>query len=176
YDDEVWIERLELPQFVKIGENYEASAIISALKPGSGKLVLEENGQQIAELDVKYETGKTRINIPIYLGGAGYYEYKAIIKPTEGTDHLEENNTAVSYIFVEGEGKALLVTDPLGNPQDHVALAKAIQEGERSVEIMDAYDFPSDALSLMPYDCVIFCNVPQDAFDTVKLQALHDAV
>lgn len=176
YDDEVWIERLELPQFVKIGENYEASAIISALKAGTGKLVLEENGQQIAELDVKYEAGKTRINIPIYLRGAGYYEYKAIIKPAEGTDHLEENNTAVSYIFVEGEGKALLVTDPLGNPQDHQALAKAIQEGERAVEIMDAYDFPSDALSLMPYDCVIFCNVPQDAFDTVKLQALHDAV
>lgn len=176
YDDEVWIERLELPQFVKIGENYQASAIVSALKAGSGKLLLEENGQQIADLDVKYEAGKTRINIPIYLRGAGYYEYKAVIKPTDGTDHLEENNTAVSYIFVEGEGKALLVTDPLGNPADHESLVKAIQEGERAVEIMDAYDFPSDALSLMPYDCVIFCNVPQDAFDTVKLQALHDAV
>jgi len=176
YDDEVWIERLELPQFVKIGENYVASAIISALKPGEGKLVLEENGQQIAELDVKYDAGKTRINIPIYLRGAGYYEYRAIIKPADGTDHLEENNTAVSYIFVEGEGKVLLVTDPLGNPADHESLQKAILEGERAVEIMDAYDFPSDALSLMPYDCVIFCNVPQDAFDTVKLQALHDAV
>ena len=176
YDDEVWIERLELPQFVKIGENYEASAIISALKPGAGTLVLEENGQQIAELDVEYQAGKTRLNIPIYLRGAGYYEYKAIIKPKEGTDHLEENNTAVSYIFVEGEGKALLVTDPLGEQQDYESLARAIQEGERAVEIMDAYDFPSDALSLMPYDAVIFCNVPQDAFDTVKLQALHDAV
>lgn len=176
YDDEVWIERLELPQFVKIGENYVASAIISALKAGTGKLVLEENGQPIAELDIKYQAGKSRINIPIYLRGAGYYEYKAIVKPADGTDHLEENNTAVSYIFVEGEGKALLVTDPLGDPQDYESLARAIQEGERAVEVMDAYDFPSDALSLMPYDCVIFCNVPQDAFDTVKLQALHDAV
>lgn len=176
YDREVWIERLELPQFVKIGENYEASVVVSSLQPGRGQLLLEENGQQIAELDVEYTAGKTRINIPIYLRAAGYYEYRAVIRPPQGEDHLTENNAAVSYIYVEGEGKALLVTDPQGNPRDWEDLARAIREGERAVDVMDAYDFPSDPLSLMPYDCIIFCNVPQDAFDTIKLQALHGAV
>src|SRR5690606_22419492 len=116
---------------------------------------------QIAEDDVEYDAGKTRINIPIYLRAPGYYEYRAIIRPEDGRDHLSENNEAVSYIYVEGEGKVLLVNDPQGNPQDWEDLARAIREGERAVEVQDAYDFPSDALSLMPYDCVIFCNVPQ---------------
>jgi uncharacterized membrane protein len=176
YKEEVWVERLELPQFVKIGENYEASVVLSSLQAGKGKVVLEENGQQYAEVDVEYQPGKNRIDIPIYLRAPGYYEYKATVRPADGADHLQENNEAVSYIYVEGEGKALLVKDPLGNEADHQALAQAIRDGERAVEVVDAYDFPRDALSLMPYDCVIFCNAPHDAFDSVQLQALHDAV
>ncbi len=176
YKEEVWVERLELPQFVKIGENYEASVVLSSLQAGKGKVVLEENGQQYAEVDVEYQPGKNRIDIPIYLRAPGYYEYKATVRPADGADHLQENNEAVSYIYVEGEGKALLVKDPLGNEADHQALAQAIRDGERAVEVVDAYDFPRDALSLMPYDCVIFCNAPHDAVDSVQLNALHDAV
>jgi uncharacterized membrane protein len=176
YNEEVWVERLELPQFVKIGENYEASIVVSALQAGKGKLVLEENGEEIGSIDIDFQSGKNRYDIPIYLRAPGYYEYKALIKPESGHDHLEENNEAVSYIYVEGEGKALLVADPLGDQRDWESLQQAIIEGERAVEVMDAYDFPRDPLSLMPYDCVIFCNAPHDAFDSVQLQALHDAV
>lgn len=176
YNEEVWVERLELPQFVKIGENYEASIVVSSLQAGQGQLVLEENGDEIAAIDIDFQPGKNRYDVPIYLRAPGYYEYKALIKPAQGQDHLEENNEAVSYIYVEGEGKALLVTDPLGDQRDWEALQQAIIEGERAVEVMDAYDFPRDPLSLMPYDCVIFCNAPHDAFDSVQLQALHDAV
>ncbi len=176
YDEEVWVERLELPQFVKIGEAYEASVVVSALQEGSGQLILEENGQEIAELEIDFQSGKNRYDIPLSIRAPGYYEYKAIIKPADAQDHLAENNEAVSYIYVEGEGKALLVTDPLGEQRDWQSLQQAIVEGERAVEVMDAYDFPRDPLSLMPYDCVIFVNAPHDAFDSVQLQALHDAV
>jgi uncharacterized membrane protein len=176
YDREVWVERLELPQFVKIGETYEASVVVSSLTAGKGKLVLEENAKVIGEIDVEYQPGKNRYDIPIYLREAGYYEYKAKIQTEPSEDSLTENNEAVSYIYVEGEGKALLVTDPLGDDRDWQSLQRAIVEGERAVEKIDAYDFPRDPLSLMPYDCVIFCNVPHDAFDSVQLQALHDAV
>src|SRR6185436_19383083 len=36
FDDEVWLERLELPQFVKVGENYEAGVVLSSLSAGKG--------------------------------------------------------------------------------------------------------------------------------------------
>ncbi len=94
----------------------------------------------------------------------------------EKDDQLASNNAAVSYIFVEGEGKVLLVTDPVGVKDDWQTLRKAIVDGERAVEVVDAYSFPRDPLALMPYDCVIFCNVPHDAFDADQTQALHDAV
>ena len=177
YDKEVWVERLELPQSVKLGETYEASVVVSSLKAGKGKLQLTENGQPIGDpLPIDFQAGKNRYDLPLYLRQPGYYEYKATIIVDEKDDQLATNNTAVSYIFVQGEGKVLLVTDPAGKKEDWQSLRKAILEGERSVEMVDAYSFPRDPLAMMPYDCIIFCNVPNDAFDADQTQALHDSV
>lgn len=179
YTDETWIERLDLPQTVKLGEPYEASVVISSLKPGKGKLVVEENGNPITEqpIDVEFREGKNRVDIPIYLRTPGYYEYQARFIPEDGTDGRDENNTAVGYIYVEGEGKVLVVVDPIrDDDRDFERLTAAIRDGERAVEVVDSYRFPRDPLSLLPYDCVIFANVPHDAFDEVQLQAMRDAV
>jgi hypothetical protein len=176
YEHEVWVERLDLPQFVKIGENYEASIVLSSLQAGAGRLVLHENGKKIFERAVEFQPGKNRYVVPIYLRSAGYYEYSATIEVPQEKDQLRANNTALNYLFVEGEGKVLLVNDPQGDDRDWKLLSQAIREGDRTVDVQSAYDFPRDSLSLMPYDCVIFTNVAADAFDTVQLQSLHDAV
>ena len=186
YDNEVWVERLELPQSVKLGEPYEASVVISSLKAGQGTLLIEENGEVIenGEIPIAFQEGKNRYDIPLYLRTPGYYEYTAKLKVADDVDGRDENNEAIGYVYVEGEGKALVVIDPLrplladGNTddRDHERLVRAILESERAVEIVESYDFPRDPLSLLPYDCVIFANVPQDAFDAVQLDALHDAI
>jgi uncharacterized membrane protein len=179
YENEVWVERLELPQTVKIGESYAASVVISSLNDGKGKLVLEENGEPVRDepFDVEFKEGKNRIDVPIFLREPGYYEYKATLIPEEGTDSRSENNHAMGYVYVEGEGKVLVVVDPLRNDdRDFERLTQAIHEGERAVEVVESYDFARDPLSLLPYDAVVFANVPHDAFDAVQLQALRDAV
>lgn len=176
YDKEVWLENLELPRFVKLGENYEAAVVLSSLQPGSGKLVLRENGKPIFEKDVTFKAGKNRYVVPIYLRSPGYYEYSATIETKRDDDQIRENNTVLNYIFVEGEGKVLVVTDPAGDERDWQPLVKAIREGERNVETVSAYEFPSDSLSLMPYDAIVFVNVPADAFNVIQLKAVHDSV
>ncbi len=176
YDREIWIERVDLPRFVKLGENYKASVLLSSLVADKARLVLRENTRIISEQDIELEAGKTRIDIPIKVGEPGYYEYKATIETDEGSDHLSLNNSVLNYLYVEGQGKVLVVHDPAGDPSDWEPLTQAIQEGERDVQVLEAYGMPRDPLSLMPYDCVIFVNVGQDAFDTVQLQALHDAI
>lgn len=176
YEKEVWLERLELPQQVKLGETYEAATLLSALTPGEGTLVVRENGQVVAEVPVTYQAGKNRISIPISLRSPGYYEYTATIETNPTNDSLAQNNTVLNYIFVEGEGRVLLVVDPFGEERDHQKLAEVLRSGERAVDVVNADTFPSDAASLMPYDCVVFVNVPNDQFDAVQLRALRDAV
>ncbi|QDV16128.1 von Willebrand factor type A domain protein [Gimesia panareensis] len=176
YDKEVWLENLELPRFVKLGENYEAAVVLSSLKDGTGRLVLRENGEPIFKKEVSFKAGKNRFVVPISLRDPGYYEYSATIETKPADDQLRENNTVMNYIYVEGEGKVLVVTDPAGDERDWETLEKAIREGERNVEVVSAYEFPSDSLSLMPYDAILFVNVPADAFNVIQLKAVHDAV
>ena len=176
YDREVWIERLELPQYVKLGEDYEASVVVSALQAGTGTLTLRENGQLIQEAPVEFTAGKNRFSVPINVGEAGYYEYQATIDVPRGQDNLRQNNTVLSFLFVEGEGRVLVVTDPAGPDEEWKPLVEALDATERAVEVRTANEFPYDPLSLMPYDCVVWVNTPADAFDEAQLEAMHDSI
>lgn len=178
YDHEVWLEKLELPKFVKVGETYEAVVILSSLQDGRGKLILEENGETISGdgVEVEFKAGKNRYVLPLYLRRPGYYEYVARIEVPPKKDGWQENNIAVNQLYLAGEGKVLVVTDPAGDARDWEDMVKAIRKGKRVVELTSAYEFPRDALSLVPYDCIVFPNVPADAFDVVQLEAVKDAV
>ncbi|MGQ0636762.1 MAG: VWA domain-containing protein [Planctomycetaceae bacterium] len=176
FDEEVWLERLELPQFVKVGESYEAGIVLSSLSAGEGTLRLEENGQPIAEQVVTYQEGKNRYAFPIRLRTPGYYEYAATIDVPKGKDSIAKNNVVVNSLFLEGEGKVLLVFDPQGERRDWQRLVTAMREGQQVVDVQSAFDFARDTASLLPYDCVVFANVPADAFDHAQMQAVRDAV
>ena len=176
YAEEVWLEKLELPRFVKEGETYEASVILSSLRPGRGRLTLKENGEVTFEDTVDFEQGKNRYVLPLMLREPGYYEYVASIATPPGRDHRAENNVAIGHLYLKGKGKALVVTDPLGDRRDWEALVQAMREGKVETELCSAHEFPRDVLSLLPYDCIVFPNVPADALDVAQVQAVHDAV
>ncbi len=176
YDKEVWLERLDLPRVVKAGETYEASVLLSALQAGKGKLTLAENGKTIFEKEVEFEAGKNRFSLPLYLREPGYYEYAATVSVLKGEDGWAENNVAIGDLFLRGEGKVLVVTDARSDARDWEPLVKAMKESERIVQVRMAYEFPRDALSLLPYDLIVFANAPADSFDPVQMQALRDSV
>ncbi len=176
YEKEVWIERLDLPRVVKAGETYEATVLVNSLAPGKGTLRLSENGKSIFEKEVKYEAGKSRFTLPLYLREPGYYEYAATIEVPEGEDGWKENNIALGDIYLRGEGQVLVVTDGRSDTRDWEPLVAALKASERLVQVRMGYELPRDAPSLLPFDLIIFANAPADAFDAPQLQAVHDAV
>lgn len=176
YKEEVWLEKLQLPVNVRIGETYEAGVILSSLQDGKGKLAIYENDDLLHEEDVTFKAGKNRYSMPLHLRNAGYYEYRALIKVPEGKDGWKENNLAVNSLYLQGKGKVLIVTHPNGDPRDWQILSEAIKTSKREVKVIDAFDVPRDSLNLLPYDCIIFVNVPAHELDPVQMQACHDAV
>ncbi len=176
YEKEVWIERLDLPRVVKMGETYEATVLLSSLAKSHGTLRLQENGKTIFEKEIEFDAGKSRFTLPLYLREPGYYEYAATIEMPPGEDGWKENNLAIGDIYLRGEGKVLLVTDARGDARDWEPLVEALKAAERIVQVRTAFEFPRDSASLRPYDLVVFANAPADAFDVVQLQALRDAV
>ena len=65
----------------------------------------------------------------------------------------------------------LVVTDPNGDPRDTESLVEALRQGQFLVDEMMSYQFPRDALSLMPYDCIVVPNVPAMRSRTFRHQA-----
>lgn len=175
-EKEVWLERIDLPPAVKVGESYEAHVILTAIHEGEGTLVVQENGREIYREALGFETGKQRVTLPFYLREPGYYEYLARLLMADGEDHWVGNNVAVNDLFLRGEGKALVVTDPEGDARDWQALVQALEASGRKVEVRDSFAFPRNAVSLMPFNCVIFVNAPADVFDAAQLAAVKRAV
>lgn len=177
YDKEVYLERLELPQNVKIGENYQAVVILYSLQAGEGKLTLQENNKEIYSEDVKYAAGKNRFVVPIYFRNPGYYEYSATIIPKNPEDdQIKFNNNVLSTLFLEGEGQVLVVTDPNGEERDWASLIAALKEEKVIVDVKSSLELSPDVVSYQNYDSIILVNVPADALDVVQQQTLKSAV
>lgn len=176
YEHEVLLERLDLPRHVRLGETYEASVVLTSMADGAGTLVLEQNEDELTRVPVQFSAGRSRFAVPIQVQSPGYYEYTARIEVPATEDNRSENNIARNYLFIDGPGRVLLVTDPLGNPEEWQYLQQALEQGEREVEVVDANGFPLDPLSLMPYDAVVFADVPADALLASQIQAVHDSV
>lgn len=176
YENEVWLERLELPQQVKLEQTYEASVIASSLRATTATLVLRENGTIIANNEVDLRAGLNQFSLPIHVTEPGYYEYKATLELPEGEDNLKQNNTALNFLFVEGAGRILVVTSPGGDSREWQPLVDALRKDGRNVEQTDAYGLPDSTLALMPYDSVVFVNVPVNALVPAQMRAIQNAV
>ncbi|MDB5388197.1 MAG: hypothetical protein JWM11_3843, partial [Planctomycetaceae bacterium] len=184
YTNEVYLERLELPPSVKIGQPFDAVIVLTSINAGEGKLILKQNGTPIQQEDVKFGAGKNRFSFPITLTEAGYYDYSASIVVPRSQDQLLQNNTVINDLYLEGEGRVLIVIDPDGpvDKNDNNAhidsrrLAAALRSSKRAVEIKPAYDLPRDPAALLPYDAIFFVNVGTDAFDAIQMKTVHDAI
>jgi len=176
YENEVWVERLELPQQVKLEQDYEASILVSSLAETTGTLVLRENGRVLAKSAVTLRSGLNQFSLPIRVDEPGYYQYQTAIEVPDGSDNLSQNNAAENFLFVEGTARTLIVTAPGGDSREWQPLAESLQRDGRIVEQRDAYGFPDSPLALMSYDSVVFVNVPVNAFVPAQLRALQNAV
>ena len=180
HDREVLLERLDLPRLVSKDETYEAAAVLSSLKDGSGTLVLTqttaEGATELARMPVEFKAGKSRFTVPIKVDAPGYYEYKARIEVSSDQDVCLENNAVENYLFIEGPGKILLVHSNGADNAEWKYIREALDQGEREVTTMTSLQFPSDPLQLMPFDAVFFADVPADELFATQIQAVHDAV
>ncbi len=176
YTKEVLLERLDLPRFVRLGETYEAAVVLSSMVKGKGTLVLSEGENTIARQEVEFEAGKSRFSVPIKVDQPGYYEYSARIEVSPEDDSRSENNEVRNYLYLEGPGRILVVTDPQDEPKEWQSIVTALKQGEREVDVLNALEFPYDPLSLMPYDAVIFANVAADSMLGTQIEALHDSI
>lgn len=175
YNDEMWLERIDLPPFVEEGRTYEAGVLVSSLNDGRAVLTIEENGRNLLKQEVSFPAGKSRFVVPFKLREPGFYEYVARLAPVT-QDHIPQNNVAIGSVFLEGRGRILVVADPEADALECDAMISALKRGQFLVEKISPYDLSANALALKVQDAIIFVNVARDHFDQVQIDAVHDAI
>lgn len=176
YEREVWLEGIELPQHVVVGETYDATVVLSATVAGKGLLTLNEEGRRTAKQSIDYTAGQNKFTVPFTVDRVGYHDYIASLEVARHLDNLTQNNTALNSLYVDGDRKVLLVTDGIGNRNYRVPFAEAVAKTTSALEVISAIALPRDAEQLASYDVIVFGDVSRTAFDFTQLKAVHDAV
>lgn len=174
---EVWIEKVELPLRVQIGETVAPGVLLGASAPGRGEVVVTDNDVEIARQRVEWAAGKTRLSVSLPMRSAGYHELRAQVIPESGQDFWAKNNEGLAGVYVAGRGRVLIVRGTSAEAQaDAELLFRALSAGEREVEVVPGTEVPGSALQLLPYDAIAIVGCPRDQLPMPPMQAIHDAV
>jgi len=173
---ETWIEKVELPMRVKLGDTIEPSVLLAASAPGRGVLVLTDNDVEIARQTVEWPAGKTRLSAALPLRAPGYHEIRARLEPEPGSDFWAKNNVGFAGVYVAGRGRVLVVKGEHGDGADAELVAAALRAHQREVEITTPPALPGQALPLLPFDAIVIVDAPREEFALPQMQAVHDAV
>ncbi|MBK7406357.1 MAG: VWA domain-containing protein [Phycisphaerales bacterium] len=191
YDNEVIIDRVVTPGTAREGETMNIRVVITATRPASGRLSIQENGAPI-DLDpttdsmgvaVSLNQGTNVLSVPVPVSGRGAHEFKATFEADRAAsgmliDAIVENNTGSSVTFVSGEGRALVLRSMDGGPDESAELVRALLESGIRCEVVDPGRFDINLTNLNTYDVVIMVN--QDAYpysfqaQEVLRQYVHD--
>lgn len=175
-DKEVWVEKVELPMQVEIGETIEPGVVLAASAAGSGELVLTDNEVEVARQRVTWQAGKTRLSAALPMRDAGYHELRAHLAADPGCDFWSKNNDGEAGVYIAGRGRVLVVHGVASDGVDAETLAHALRAQEREVDVIDATALPNEALPLLAYDAMVLVDAPREDFVLPQMQAVRDAV
>lgn len=165
---EVRLERIQAPEKVRRGEQYEVRVVIWSREKSSGKLVLLKNGYFLEERDVQLHPGKNNVVFSEVTSEEGLYTYEAVINVP--TDQIAENNRFATFTEVLGSPKILLVYE---GELESRSLIQALQTQGIEVEARPWTEIPDTLHGLLSYDAILFDNVSGLGLSFAKMELLE---
>ncbi|HEY63024.1 MAG TPA: VWA domain-containing protein [Caldilineae bacterium] len=164
---EAYLDRIEAPARVRLGQRFEVTAVIESTKPQSATLYLFEEGKLIRSLALRLQRGTNRVRISLTAGGSGFRRLRAELIPE--VDRWPQNNVAESFTVVEGPPRLLLVEGKAG---EATHLAAALKAAGMEPVVISPAEIPQDLAALVRYDAVFLVNVPAEALPDGVMEVL----
>jgi hypothetical protein len=110
---EVWIDSVDAPQTLRADEEYSVTVIVGSSEPGSARLELRANGQELASQQVPLEPGQNRFNFPTRAGQPGLALIEARV--AADLDTFAQNNVGGATALVATQPRVLLIESRPGS-------------------------------------------------------------
>ncbi len=164
FEQEIMVDRVVVPSTARMGQTITLRALISSIKPASGKLALTVNGDQVQlgptpgemSMHVDLKPGSNIIPIPITLPYAGPQKFEAHFTPDNpDDDSIAQNNTNMAITFVQSEGRVLVIAP---TPEEVGPLTRVLREAHLDATVLRPEDAPKDLVDWGAYDAVVVAN------------------
>ncbi|MFI4874040.1 MAG: glutamine amidotransferase, partial [Blastopirellula sp. JB062] len=172
---EVAVEKVTLPENIRIGEPILTSVVINNMTQPTaenaggvrGKLVvLRKTGKKeevLAEQPLEVAPGKKALSFEHVIERPDFYTYEARFLPDARTDDtMPQNNIATAYTHVRGKGSVLLIED-WTSPGEYNVLVDRLRRNDIEVDVMATNELFTTLAELQRYDCVILAGTPRSS-------------
>lgn len=168
---EALIEKMVLPNRVKIGEPFVARVVVSSKTAQTASITMFKEGKPTGQAKrVDLHPGKNVVSFDQQIDAKGFFRYSATL--TAPDDTIPENNRGEGFVWVDGKPTVLYVAD---SPALTEFLRKSVRALNINIEYMSPQAMPTSAAGLQPYDSVFLSNVPASALSDAQMTALQVA-
>ncbi|MFQ6098406.1 MAG: VWA domain-containing protein, partial [Armatimonadota bacterium] len=167
---EVMLDKLVMPNEVKIGEPFEANLVATSRQDCPAEVRIWRDGELIRRQTVELLKGKTTLSFTDSIKEPKFATYEAQIATTADFDTLPDNNRALGFTFVRGKPRILYVEGVPGESQD---LVHARHAEDIAVEARSRTDIPTEFGEYLKYDAVVISDVSAFSMSDAQLAMLR---
>lgn len=172
---EAFIEKVVMPNEVKVGEPYVVRVVVRSLARTRATLELYENRSLVSSRKLSLEPGLRVETFARNLRRTGFFNVRAVLRTEEGGDTIYQNNQAFGFVYVRGQAKVLYIAG-LETPEGTEQLRDAMALERINYQLAGPADVPKDANILQQYDAIILDNVPKYELTLGQQLAIESSV
>lgn len=168
--EDVSIKQFETPQVAYAGEQQKMVVTVHSDFQQEATLVLYENNVQKYIEEIVLEEGDNRYTLNYLTSSTGLIKYDVEVQVA--SDALLENNKLTSVTTVQAPPRLLIVQ----SKKAPSAIPAILGEDTIAMTAMDTEDLPYSLSSYLPYQAIIFDNVPAHEVGEAKMKVIEQAV
>ena len=167
---DVLIEQFETPQVAYEGEQQQFVVTVHSDIEQQATIVLYENNAQRLSDQVTLQQGSNRFTLNHVTAANGLIKYDVQVLVEE--DALLENNKLTSVTTIQAAPKLLVVQ----SERSPSAIPQIIGNDTISTTLLNSENLPTTLSSYLPYQAIIFDNVPAHEVGEAKMAIIEQAV
>ncbi len=165
-EGEVFVRRIDAPPEVRLDETHEFNVVVSATETKDATVTVFRDGEYYGEDRVRLGRGDNVITFQGRFAETGVHRYGVTVSTLD--DPIAINNESEALVRVTGEPAVLYVAQDPAEP-----VLAALESQGINVEVRPSDAMPTEVGDLIPYDAVIFDNVPAYDMSVPRMEAIE---
>ncbi|MGH2459802.1 MAG: VWA domain-containing protein [Chloroflexota bacterium] len=168
---EVLVSSLTVPEYVRVGQQFDLSAVISSTVATNATLRFFMDGAQITEGTKRLQPGDNHFSVTLPAKTQGFHAFQVSVQSADDT--YAENNQAEAFTVVKPQGRVAVVSS---DPTAAGPVIAALKAAGTTVDLMAPSAIPPTLTPMKVYDGMVLVNTPASALTLDQMNTIASFV